>query len=193
MIIQTDKNGKLLKSEIAIALQKHLTKRKKEINDCTDGSCTLSTKKKDGQIVEGRAPWMKIAYNELGVEETAGSKHNPKVLEYHKSAGLVDYKNSKGQNVKINDDENWPWCSSFVSWVFSKTKDYSGKLTAKATNWKNWGKADSKDNPIYGSLAVIDWGANDNGAGHVGFVVSVDGDTVYLLGGNQTGGDKTTN
>jgi uncharacterized protein YcbK (DUF882 family) len=49
--MDADKNGKLLKSEIAIAIQKYLTKGKKEINDCTDGSCTLSTKEHDGEVV----------------------------------------------------------------------------------------------------------------------------------------------
>lgn len=140
-----------------------------------------------------RAPWMKIAYKELGVEEIAGKEHNPRILAYHKSAGLGDYKNKKGQTVKITDDKNWPWCSSFVTWVFKQTKDYSGKITAKATNWKDWGQANPKNKPMYGALAVIDWGANDNGAGHVGFVVSADDKHYYLLGGNQTGGDKTTN
>ncbi|WP_435254265.1 TIGR02594 family protein [Tenacibaculum sp. A30] len=140
-----------------------------------------------------RAPWMEIAYKELGVEEIAGEKHNSRILEYHKSAGVKDYKNKKGQTVKITDDKNWPWCSSFACWVFTQTPEYSGKITAKATNWKNWGNADSKDKPMYGALAVIDWGKNDNKAGHVGFIVKVDDKNFYLLGGNQTGGDKTTN
>ena len=70
---------------------------------------------------------------------------------------------------------------------------YSGKITAKATNWKNWGKSESKDKPMYGALAVIDWGKNDNKAVHVGFIVKADKKHYYLLGGNQTGGDKKTN
>lgn len=131
-----------------------------------------------------RASWMEIAYGELWTEEISGSKHNPRVLEYHASAGHT------GSN--ISDDSKWAWCSSFVCWVFSQSKEYTGKITAKATDWKDWGKEDSKESPMYGSLAVIDWDANDNGAGHVGFVVNVDGDDVYLLGGNQTGGDKST-
>ncbi|ADV48995.1 Conserved hypothetical protein CHP02594 [Cellulophaga algicola DSM 14237] len=130
-----------------------------------------------------RASWMQIAYGELWTEEIAGSRHNPRVIEYHESAG---HKNK-------TDDKDWPWCASFVCWVYSKSKEHTGKITAKATDWKNWGKEDSKENPMYGALAVIDWDENDNGAGHVGFVVNVDGDNVYLLGGNQTGGDKSTN
>lgn len=98
------------------------------------------------------------------MDEIAGSKHNPRVLEYHASAGHT------GSN--ISDDKKWAWCSSFACWVFTQSKEYTGKITAKATNWKNWGKADSRDKPIYGSLAVIDWGENDDGRGHVGFVVN---------------------
>ncbi len=134
--------------------------------------------------LKDRASWIQIAYGELWTEEISGSKHNPRILEYHASAGHT------GSN--ITDDSNWPWCSSFVCWVFTQSKEYTGEITAKATNWNNWGKEDSKDKPMYGSLAVIDWDENDDGAGHVGFVVNVDGDNVYLLGGNQTGGDKST-
>ena len=50
--MDADKNGKLMKNEIAIAVQKYLTKGKPFANDCTDGSCTLSTKKHDGEIIE---------------------------------------------------------------------------------------------------------------------------------------------
>ena len=131
-----------------------------------------------------RASWIEIAYGELWTEEIVGKKHNPRVLEYHASAGLTQ--------SHITDDGDWPWCSSFACWVFKNSKEYTGKITAKATNWQNWGKEDSKDKPMYGALAVIDWGENDNGKGHVGFVVNVDGNSVYLLGGNQTGGDKNT-
>ena len=42
-----------------------------------------------------RAPWMKIAYNELGVEEIEGDKHNEKILDYHNSS------NSKGEPDEI--------------------------------------------------------------------------------------------
>ena len=144
------------------------------------------------RLEDEKAPWMKIAYGELGIEEIEGSKHNERVLEYHKSAGLKDHNNKRGTLIKITDDKAWPWCSSFVCWVFTQTISYTGKITAKATNWQNWGKAENKDKPMYGAIAVIDWGKNDNKAGHVGFIVKVDEEHIYLLGGNQTGGDKKT-
>ncbi|MCD9583442.1 hypothetical protein LVK05_15540, partial [Tenacibaculum maritimum] len=60
--------------------------------------------------LNSRASWMQIAYGELWTEEIAGSKHNPRVLEYHASAGHT------GSN--ISDDKKWAWCSSFACWVF---------------------------------------------------------------------------
>ena len=50
--MDADKNGKLMKSEIAIAVQKYIAKGRPYKNDCTDGSCTLSTGKHDGQIID---------------------------------------------------------------------------------------------------------------------------------------------
>lgn len=49
--MDADKNGKLMKNEIALAVQKYITKGKPYKNDCTDGSCTLSRNKHDGQVV----------------------------------------------------------------------------------------------------------------------------------------------
>ncbi len=132
----------------------------------------------------GRAPWMEIAYGELGVEEIEGSKHNARILEYHNTS------NSKGE-----PDET-AWCGAFVNWVM-KASGYSKGLpqyAAKAVRWKKYGKTiTDKNKPPYGSIACIAWTNDTNwGSGHVGFVVAVDGDDYYLLGGNQKGGDKNT-
>ncbi len=51
--MDADKNGKLMKNEIALAVQKYITKGKPYANDCTDASCTLSTKQHDGKVKEG--------------------------------------------------------------------------------------------------------------------------------------------
>src|SRR6185436_11178789 len=52
--------------------------------------------------------WMDIARAEIGQGEVAGSRHNPRILEYHASTRL-----------KPNTDEI-PWCASFVNWVMQQ-------------------------------------------------------------------------
>ena len=94
--------------------------------------------------------------------------HNPTIIDYHAT--------TTGQ---FNNDET-PWCSSFVNWAFSKA-DIEGTNSARALSWKDWG--DSLESPAYGSVGVINYG---NSKGHVGFVVGVTSDDkIVLLGGNQ--------
>ena len=54
------------------------------------------------------APWMMIAEAELGITEFPGAKHNNRILEYHATTGLSA------------DDDETPWCSSFVNWNFQQ-------------------------------------------------------------------------
>lgn len=79
-----------------------------------------------------RAPWMEIAYGELGVEEIAGKEHNDTILTYHESAGF--------DKKSVTDDKSWPWCASFASWVFKEAGYIPVNGSGKATNWKSWGK-----------------------------------------------------
>ncbi len=112
--------------------------------------------------------WLKVALKEVGVHEIRGGKHSTRVLEYHSTTG------------KYSNDEV-PWCGSFVNWVllqagFSKTVAYA----ERAKSWAEFGK--EVDSPLIGAIAV----KSRKGGGHVGFVVAVDGNSLYLLGGNQS-------
>jgi uncharacterized protein (TIGR02594 family) len=111
--------------------------------------------------------WMLIAKNEIGVKEVKGSKHNPIIIKYHQATSL-----------EAKTDEI-PWCSSFVNWVINKS-GYTGTNSALALSWKTWGVEVEK--PLYGSIAIIEYG---EGRGHVGFVLGVQGNFVLILGGNQ--------
>lgn len=114
------------------------------------------------------APWMPTAQEEIGQQEIKGSKHNSRIIEYHATTG------------EFKDDET-AWCSSFVNWVMEEA-GYEGTGSARALSWKDWGS--EVEDPVYGAIAVIDWGG---GKGHVGFVTGVDGDEVIvMLGGNQS-------
>ncbi|MCF6349803.1 MAG: TIGR02594 family protein [Flavobacteriaceae bacterium] len=134
-----------------------------------------------------RAPWMEIAKKEIGEEEIYGiTENNPRVLEYHKTAGY----NKSLMGREITDD--WignikdAWCGSFIYWCFYKSgikKSNLNKTGYNAFSWKKWGKTISK--PAYGALAILSYS-------HVAFVVGKKGDDLVLLEGNQTGGDKDT-
>jgi uncharacterized protein (TIGR02594 family) len=114
----------------------------------------------------GKPAWISVAEAEIGQREIAGSRHNPRIIEYHKVTG------------GFSDDET-PWCASFANWVLKKAGQ-GGTGSARALSFLNYGTTLEK--PAYGSIAVFDWGG---GKGHVGFVVGKQGGNVLILGGNQ--------
>ena len=138
-----------------------------------------------------RAPWMKIAKDEIGTKAYKMG-HNPKISEYFNAST-----NGKGWN----DDTNW--CGAFISWCVKQVDFKPPKFSARAAMWQFWKQIDI---PIYGAIAVRDNGPNDlvditnpvaekrtyGGAGHVTFVVGIskDGNYYFCLGGNQGGERK---
>jgi len=118
------------------------------------------------------APWLRMAYGEIGVAEVRGARHNERVLEYHASSG------------RARTDEV-PWCASFVNWCLSEA-GIRGTGSAWSLSFLNWVNGVTIDEPVHGCIAVID---NGNHHGHVGFVVgtAVSNSSHYvLLGGNQS-------
>ncbi len=116
---------------------------------------------------------LKVAFNELGIEEVLGDQHNPEILKYAEDSGIHG----------ITTDEI-PWCSSFVNWVAWKCGlQHSGLPNARS--WLNIGQRVISPEP--GDVVVF-WRENPQSwKGHVGFFlgVSPDGTRVYCLGGNQ--------
>lgn len=116
---------------------------------------------------------LKIAFNELGVEEIPGKKHNPEVLKYAKDTGI------KG----ITTDEI-PWCSNFVNWEAWKSGlQFSGRPNARS--WLNVGT--KVNNPEPGDVVVFWRESPQSWKGHVGFFLGFSNDRkrLYCLGGNQ--------
>ena len=119
--------------------------------------------------------WMRIARAELGINEVSGSRHNPRILEYHASTTL------HAQSDEI------AWCSSFVNWVLRQA-GYRGTDSAAAASWVNWGVAGPMEE---GAILVIRNASAANSSlttsgNHVGFLVQ-ETDTHYIvLGGNQS-------
>lgn len=118
-------------------------------------------------------PWLKIAYQERGVKEFAGSADNPRIVEYHKSTTL--------HSSYAKHDET-PWCSSFVNWCMEKS-NYEGTDSAWARSWANWGQRLATSRR--GCVAVFKRPPDPN-SGHVGFYISETANHIRLLGGNQS-------
>jgi uncharacterized protein (TIGR02594 family) len=122
--------------------------------------------------IERVAPWMKTAMNEIGQKEIPGPKNSPRVMEYHEAAGSY----SKGDSGKGD-----AWCAGFVSWVMKQHGYTLPSYAMRALQWKNFGKSVTK--PTFGAIGI----KQRDGGGHVAFVVgkSLDGEYLYMLGGNQ--------
>ncbi|MEH6814532.1 MAG: TIGR02594 family protein [Motiliproteus sp.] len=117
-------------------------------------------------------PWMKTALAEVGQNEVAGKKANPRILEYFKSSKFWGTDDSGGANA---------WCASFVSWVMEQNGFSPVSNAFRAKEWASFGKKIS--HPVYGAIGI----KSRQGGGHVAFVVgqSADGKHLYMLGGNQ--------
>jgi uncharacterized protein (TIGR02594 family) len=117
-------------------------------------------------------PWMKFAYEQIGVREISGPTHNPRVLEYFRST----------RAPKIPQDDETDWSSAFVHWVLGQA-GIAGTRSLSDRSWLTWGKP-SELKP--GCIAVFWRVAPTSEEGHSGFFVGQreDGNLV-ILGGNQ--------
>ena len=119
-------------------------------------------------------PWMTVARRELGEKEIPGAEDNPRILEYLAACpGLPD---------AMADNEDTPWCSAYVNWVFAQLEmRRTGR--ANARSWSQWGSGMTKFS--VGAVVVLSRGRNP-AKGHVGFYVGEDQTgAILLLAGNQ--------
>jgi uncharacterized protein (TIGR02594 family) len=112
-------------------------------------------------------PWMAYAIGELGETEIPGQTDNPRIVEYHAATGLSA------------DDDETPWCASFVSWCLEQAGIKSMR-SARARDYLDFG--DILKEPQIGCIVIL----TRTGGGHVGFYwgKSANG-KINLLGGNQ--------
>lgn len=113
--------------------------------------------------------WLTAALGEIDQREIVGSKHSPRVLQYHATTTL-----------RASTDEV-PWCSAFVQWCIAKA-GFIGTRSAAARSWLQWGR--ELDEPRLGCIVVFKRGAPPSG--HVAFFIAERGESVYVLGGNQS-------
>lgn len=113
--------------------------------------------------------WIKRAFSEVGVTEVAGSKDNPRIIEYHSITSL-----------KATED-SVPWCSSFVCWVLEMSSIKSTR-SAAARSYLSYGEKLSKGKR--GCIAVFARPPSPT-SGHVAFYLYETDNHVAVLGGNQ--------
>lgn len=115
------------------------------------------------------------ASKELGTKEAAGSKDNPRVVEYH-AYSTKDNKNGMADSV--------PWCASFVCWVVEHAG--MGSTNSKmARSFEKWGVS-TKSKPLPGDIVTFYRNGKSSGQGHVAFFLKKTASYVYCLGGNQS-------
>lgn len=117
-------------------------------------------------------PWMEVALGEVGVRETRGAQHTPRVIEYVRSV-------TRG----VDDDET-AWCSYFANWVM-KQIGITGTRRGNARSWLTWGQEIPTSAPHYGAIAVLWRDSPSSHFGHVAFFAGMEGGQMILLGGNQ--------
>lgn len=133
-------------------------------------------------VIPLTSAWMRVARQEIGEREIAGSQHNPQIIKYHGATTL-----------KASTDET-AWCSSFVNWVL-KESGIAGTGSAAAASWVKWGESTTAK---AGAITIIRNAAAANSSlsrsgNHVGFLVKETATHYVLLGGNQSNQVKISN
>lgn len=117
---------------------------------------------------------MPYAWREFGTREVPGPGDNPRIATYLHATSL-------GTPDNVNDET--PWCSAFVNFVFSQAH-VVGTHSALAASWLRWG-VPAPTPSQYGDVVVL----ARPGGHHVAFCLDADPSpthpVVWLLGGNQ--------
>lgn len=120
------------------------------------------------KIIDCDLPWIDTAMMFIDLHEIKGNEHDPDILQM--------WKDIKRGGIK--DDET-PWCAAFVGSCLERNNIKSTRFES-AKSYLDWGV--KLDKPIFGCVAIF----NRKGGGHVGFVVGKQGDSLLILGGNQS-------
>jgi uncharacterized protein (TIGR02594 family) len=113
---------------------------------------------------------MPFAWDELGQREVPGPASNPRIADYIRRVG----------HPRHASDET-PWCAAFVGACLERA-GRAGTGSLMARSYLAWGRP--AEVATYGAIAVLSRG-RDPALGHVGFVVGMTEEAIFLLGGNQ--------
>ena len=116
---------------------------------------------------------LKIAMSQIDIKEIHGEEDNLQIVKYAKETGIL-----------FIDNDDIPWCSTFVNWCAKKSGlKYSGK--ANARSWMSIGEKTILPEP--GDIVVFWRGDINSWKGHVAIFLGYNSDAsrVFCLGGNQ--------
>ncbi len=119
----------------------------------------------------------KVAARFLGIREAAGATHSPQIM------------------AMLHLDSNWPsgdevpWCSAFCNYV-AWLLDLPRSKSLAARSWLSVGRPVTLADAQCGNDIVVFSRGNNPAQGHVAIFDRLDGDGVFVLGGNQ--GDAVT-
>lgn len=119
------------------------------------------------------SPWYTVAQSMIGLSETRGVVHNPKILEMYRLCG----------HGWVEDDET-PWCAAFVG-ACLKLSGYANSGQLNARSYLGFGRP--LDKPQHGCIAVFWRNGKNSVFGHVAFFDREEGGKIFILGGNQGG------
>jgi uncharacterized protein (TIGR02594 family) len=115
--------------------------------------------------------WLEIARTDLGIEEIAGPKSNPRIMAFYRAA-----------NANWAKDDAVPWCgAAMAGWITSAGFPAPAEA-ARARAWLDWGVP--LQDPKPGAVAILKRGTDEK-QGHVTLYLADRGDRIECLGGNQ--------
>lgn len=123
-----------------------------------------------------------LARAQIGVKESPAGSNNVKYnTEYY------------GKEVRDNASTKYPWCCTFIWWLFKKSNAsalfYGGNKTASCTTLMDYGKKNglfvsSGFKP--GDLIFFNWHNSKTSADHIGICTSVTEKAVTCIEGNTS-------
>lgn len=119
-------------------------------------------------------PWWLVARNLQGISEMKGALANPAILEMFRLSG----------HGSVRNDET-AWCAAFVGACLALS-GHASTRSLMARSYDDWGE--KLDAPRLGCIVVLTRGDPKGPQGHVGFYAGAEGDSLLLLGGNQSDG-----
>lgn len=109
--------------------------------------------------------------------------------------GITEYP-PNSNNVKYNtafygkevSGSSYPWCATFIWWVFAQHDPMLIKKTANCQTLGNWFNEQGRwhSNPQVGDIVFFHYSTNSNWTNHVGIVKAVNGNVIETIEGNTS-------
>jgi len=118
-------------------------------------------------------PWLKEAFKLLGLTEGKGAANNPEVLALYAEAGFSGIK-----------ADSVAWCAAFKGAMLRRA-GYRASGSLAARSYLDYGEEIDPDHAKRGDTAIFKRGTA-SWQGHVGDLLRIDANTVWVIGGNQS-------